>query len=254
MISGTTGDHIDLSYTADLIVGHAQLFNDHISVLNAGIQCITYCLGLFIHFFEHKKLITAFFSRIYIPLNSGWLFLQLLFIDIKEGNVILCHADNLFILYKVHISCVFQHCRYVRSDQVAHTASAHDQGTVFSHSVKLIRLITEHDSQRIGAFHAVHDLCDSLQRIPFIVIIQQVGDDLCICLRHKFIAFGFQLLFQLHIVLNDPIMYYHNGSVFIKMRMSIDIRRRAVGCPSGVPDSHCSRKSCPAVGEFIQNF
>ena len=162
MVSGTAGDHVDLADAADLVVRHSQLLNDHISILNAGIKSVADSLGLFIHLLEHKELIAAFFRSVNIPFNCGGRFLQLLLINIVEGNVILCHADNLFIFNKIYISGVFQHCRNIGGDQIAHAASSHDERTVFPHCIEFIRLITEHDAQCIGTFHAVHNFCDRL--------------------------------------------------------------------------------------------
>ena len=57
---------------------------------------------------------------------------------------------------------------------------SYDQRAVLTDRIQFLRMILEDNSQRIGSFHPVHDLCHRLQRIPFIVIVQEVGDHLCI--------------------------------------------------------------------------
>ena len=61
----------------------------------------------------------------------------------------------------------------------------------------IIRMVCKNKAQCIGALHTVHYLRDRLQRIPFVIIIKKVCDDLRIGFRYKFISLLCQTLLKL---------------------------------------------------------
>ena len=115
-------------------------------------------------------------------------------------------------------------------------------------------MISENDTQCIRSFHSMHDLCNGLKRITCIIIIQQMSDHFRICIRDKLISFCLQLLFQLQIILNNPIMNHHNTLIFIKMRMCIGVRRFPMRSPPSMSDSKCSRHHAAAMSHLTQNL
>ena len=131
---------------------------------------------------------------------------------------------------------------------------AYDQRAVFADGIKFFRVIPENDPQRIGAFHPVHDLCHGLQGIALIIIIQQVGDHFRIRLGYKHIPVALQLLFQLQIIFNDPVVDHHDTLILVKMRVGIHIRRRTMGRPAGMADTKGSGKGLPAMSQFTKHF
>ena len=198
--------------------------------------------------------IPALFRRIYIPVNMGRVFLDRLLIHIIKFHGICCHADDLFIFNEINISCVFQDCRYIGCDNTSPLCMTDDQGTVLSHGIKLIRMILKQNTKGIGSLHPVHDLCDRLKRISFIIVVQQMGDHFGICIGYKFIPLCLQLLFQFQIILNDPVMYHNDTLLFIKMRMRVHIGRFSVCCPACMPDPDRSRKRFSPMRQLTQHF
>ena len=49
-------------------------------------------------------------------------------------------------------------------------------------------------------------------------------------------------------------MYHYDTLIFIKMRMSVDIRRCTMRCPTGMTDSKLTRKQLASMSQFIQHF
>ena len=168
-------------------------------------------------------LISAFFCCIGIPLNMLRSFLDFFFIYIEKLHRIFFHTYNLFIFYKIYISCIFQHCRNIGCDHTSVFCLSHDQRTVFSHCIKFIRMILEHDPKCIGPFYSMHYLCNRLQRVSLIIVIQKMCQYFGICLRHKLIPFFLQLLFEFQIVFNNSIVHNNNIFIFVIMWMCIYI-------------------------------
>ncbi len=197
MIRRAARDDHNLADRPDLLVGHMELFNYDFSVFNPRGKCIRHRLWLLIHLFEHKMLITALLCGIHIPLDPHGLLFNGLLVHIEEPHLILCHKDDLFIFNKINVPRVLQDCRDVRGKDAAVIHMPYDQRAVLAHGIQLARMIPEKDAKRIRALHPVHDLGDSAQRVSVIIIVQQMRDDLRIRVRDKFIAFHFQLFFQL---------------------------------------------------------
>ena len=70
-----------------------------------------------------------------------------------------------------------------------------------------------------------------------VVFLQQMDDGLRVRLALEYIAVRKQFLAQGKEVFDDPVAHDGEGSVVGQMRVGIDIRRRAVGRPPGVPDA-----------------
>ena len=92
-------------------------------------------------------------------------------------------------------------------------------------------------SQGVGTLHTPQHPEDRLHGISLIIIIQKVGEHFRIRLRHELIALFLQILFQLQVIFNDPVMHNGNGFIPVKMRMRIFIAGYSVGCPSCMADA-----------------
>ena len=77
------------------------------------MDSIAYDLGLLMNFLEHKVLITALFGCLCVPFDLCERLLDLLTVDIIEGNAALYKLCDLHIAYIVNISCVLENCRYI---------------------------------------------------------------------------------------------------------------------------------------------
>ena len=73
-----------------------------------------------------------------------------------------------------------------------------------------------------------------------VVFIDQVSDDLRIGLGVEGVALFAQAVFQIEVILNDPIVH-HDETVDI-VRMGIDLGRTAMGRPAGVTDTGLADK------------
>ncbi len=79
----------DLLNLPDLLIGHPQFFYHDLILLDPGRECIHDRFRLLIHFLKHEMLISAFLSRIHIPLNPYRFFLNRLFVHIEELHRVL---------------------------------------------------------------------------------------------------------------------------------------------------------------------
>ena len=115
----------------------------------------------------------------------------------------------------------------------------HNHRAVLAHCIDLIRMFLKNNPQRIGSFHSMHRFGNRLQRIPLVITVQQMRHHLRIRLRYKLIPLFFQILPQLHIILNNSIMNQNNFSG--TMRMSIYIGNAAMSCPASMANTTMRR-------------
>ena len=69
----------------------------------------------------------------------------------------------------------------------------------------------------------MHDLSDRTKRIPVIVVIKKMGDNLCICIGNELIPFICQLFLQFQIVFYDTVMHDGNAAILVQMGMRVNI-------------------------------
>ena len=131
--------------------------------------------------------IAALLGSVHIPLDPDRLLADRFLIHTEELHRLFCHADDLFILNKIYLSGIPKHRRHIRGNDAAPVRMPYDQRTVLAYRIEFLRMILEDDPQGIRPLHTVHDLGDRLQRIPLIIIIQKMGNDLRIRLGHKLI-------------------------------------------------------------------
>ena len=68
---------------------------------------------------------------------------------------------------------------------------SYDKRAILADGIQFSRMILENYSQSIGPLHPVHDFRHCLQRITMIIIVQKMGDHLCVRLRYEFITMIF---------------------------------------------------------------
>ena len=83
------------------------------SVLNDRIYSILDNLRLFVNFFEHEMLISAFFGSLCIPLYLNKLFFDLFTVNIIENSIALFKFCNFHIAYVINVSGIFQNSRNI---------------------------------------------------------------------------------------------------------------------------------------------
>ena len=132
MISRTTGHHLDPADLPDILIGKTQFFDHDPAILDPGMDGICHSFGLLIDLLQHEMLKTAFFRGFCIPLHRLELFFQYFLIHIVESNGIFCKLCDLHIGNIADILCIFQNCRYIRSNEISVFRPTNDQRTVFS--------------------------------------------------------------------------------------------------------------------------
>ena len=69
------------------------------------------------------------------------------------------------------------------------------------------------------------------------VFFHQVGDHFRVGFGGELVAFGFKLLLQLQVILNDPVVNHRHGLMAIAVGVGVLLRGRAVRGPARVPDA-----------------
>ncbi len=129
------------------------------------------------------------------------------------------------------------HRQGVGADEHFADAMAHHQGTAAAGAHDQLVLAVDEDTQRKGAGQAVQGGLERNQRVraPIDVVVQELGDDLGVGVALEGAPLGLQLLAQLGIVLNDPVM--HQGDSAGPLGVGVALGRGAVGGPAGVADA-----------------
>ena len=133
--------------------------------------------------------IAALFCRIRIPLNRDRLFRNLLLINSVEMHMVRTQTDNLLILNKINLSRVFQNRRHIRCNKAPILVLTDNQRTVLADRKHLVRMVCKQNAQRIGTLHTMHNLCNRLERIPLIIIVNQVRQNFRVGVRCKLVPF-----------------------------------------------------------------
>ena len=180
--------------------------------------------------------------------------LNRLLIYIEKLHRFFCQPHDLFIFYKYNISRVFQYCRYVRRNNASSICMTYDQRAVFTHRIQFFRMVAENNSQCIRSFHTVHYFRDGPERIPIIIVVQKMSDDLSICLRDKVVSLFFQFFLQFQIIFNNSVVNNNDTFICIKMWMRIDIGRSPMSGPARMPDSKGSGKFLSPMADLIQHL
>ena len=189
MVRGAACHDEDLVDRPDLLVRHAKLLDHDVLILDPRTQRVGHCLWLFVHLLQHEMLITALLGGVGIPLDRDRLLGDLLLVDSIKMHMVGAETDHLLIFDKIDLSGIFQYRRHIRSDKAPFLILPYDQGTVLSDCKDLIRVFREHDPERIGALHAMHDLGDRLERISLVVVVDQVRQHLRVRVRDKSVPF-----------------------------------------------------------------
>ncbi len=91
------------------------------------------------------------------------------------------------------------------------------------------------------AHRRAHGVFEAGRRPPRAISVQvffhQVGDHFRVGFGGELVAFRLELLLQLQVILNDPVVNHRHGLMAIAMRVGVLLRGRAVRGPARVPDA-----------------
>ena len=201
--------------------------------------------------------ISSFFSGFRIPFNRLWLFFDFITVQIVESNLSFFYTGHFQISDIIHISGIFQNCRYIRCNIRFAVFHAENHRAVFSCHINFFRIILEHNCQRIRATDADHRMINGIYRrskVFFIIIVYQFDCYFCICRRIECITFTCKFIFQFLVVFDDSVVYSNDISIVAHMRVRINFRWLSMGCPSGMADSTGSGNGLSIVRLFCKNF
>ena len=92
------------------------------------------------------------------------------------------------------------------------------------------------DHQGIGSLNFLQRLLDRLDQVQIPgIFIDEMGHDLRIGFRRKVMPFSDELIFQLQVVLDDPVV--DQGDLSGHMGVGIGFRRPPMGSPAGMADT-----------------
>ena len=241
VIGGAAGHDHNFPDAGDLFVRHAKLLYDYPAVSDAGSQGVADCFWLLIDLLQHEMLIAAFFSCVNIPLDGHRLLGELLLVHVKKPDSLPGENGDLLVFHIVDASGILEDGRHIGGDEISLFTASYNQRAVFSGGKYLLREISEQNAQGIGAFYLLHDFCQGGQRVsctlPFIIIVEKVGQHLCIRLRQELIAAADESLFQFGIIFDNSIVHHHNGAIPVEMGMGIYIGGASVCGPARVADA-----------------
>ena len=208
------------------------------------------------NFLDHEMLVAALFRRIHIPFDDFGFLLHLVAVQIVEGDAVGAHPRKLQIIQIVNITRIFQNRRNIRSQKRTMFCFAQNERAVLARGIDFIRIIAEHDRQRIGSADSNQRMVDRVHRraqIFFIIIIDQLDRDFRIRLGIEYIALAQQLITKLLIVFDDAVVHAHDVFIIAYVRVRVRFAGFAVGRPARMPDAAGALNGASAIRLFIQN-
>ena len=92
------------------------------------------------------------------------------------------------------------------------------------------------DYQGVGSLNFLKRFPDRLDQVQIPgIFIDEIGHDFRIGFRRKVMAFPNELIFQLQVVLDDPVV--NQGDLSGHMGVGIGFRRPPMGSPAGMADT-----------------
>ena len=193
---------------------------------------------LIIYLFEHEMIKSSLTEFRDIQIN-------LLNINV---NAFLLKINDLQILVRSNV-CYLRVIQIYNSFSVFHYRSGvtcyiiisivitytYHQGTGLAGSHQMTGVTLLHDHNGIGSDYIIQGLAYRLYQnmtILLIIIIDELYQHLSVCAALEFISLGNQLLFEQHIVLNNPIVNQCYISAHGNMRMGIHLRRLSMSGPA----------------------
>ena len=99
-------------------------------------------------------------------------------------------------------------------------------------------MVGEDNAQSIRTFQVPNGVGDGFNRAAVVVVIQQSCNDFCIRIAGECYALCRQIFFQFFVVFNNAVM--NNGHSAACMRMRVDVRWFAMGCPASMSNASVS--------------
>ena len=210
----SAGNHENALHAAYKFIGEPDIVEIRHSVTAAGLHSLADDAGLLVYLFQHEMRIAALLSLLYIPFGNvhGFLFREP--VNIVKLNAVILHADNIVIVQKHIILCIFQKCRNIAADKILVLSNADDERRFLTGGVNPVREILEDNAQRVASLEFLYSFGDGAQRVPLgIVVIQQACDYLAVRLRLECISLFRQEFLELYVVLDYSVVHDSHAAV-----------------------------------------
>ena len=109
---------------------------------NTSLNQLLNYFWLFVYFFNHEMLITAFFGSVNVPFHFVNFFFYFVFVIIKYFYTVSLNNSYFVVVKEINISCMMKYSRYIRRNKIFALAFSYYKRTILSCCYKCIRIIT----------------------------------------------------------------------------------------------------------------
>ena len=254
MVGGTAGHDVDLADIFDVVLVKAEVLEVHPAVLDPGEDGPAQGLGLLHDLLEHEVLIAALFRRVDLPVNVGDLLFHRLHQVVVALDALPGEHREFPVLHVDDFPGVLDNGGNVGRQELAAVAQAQDQRAVLPGRDDAIRLISADDAQRVGALDAAEHLAHRLEDVALVEVLHKLGHHLGVRLRLEGDALIDQKFLQLRVIFDDAVVHHGDPAAPAHLRVGVDVGRRPVGGPAGVPDADLPVDGRAALNEVGQHL
>jgi len=204
-------------------------------------------LGLFHDLFDHKMGVTALFRAGHVPIHGNFLFLHRMAGLIENLRLIRRQPHHLMIRQLQNPAGVSQQSGNIRSDEIALLRQPDDQRAGVAHRDHLIRMFAAKHAQGVRALQLGDGRPDGGEKIPGIMLLNQMSHHLRVRFGQELDALFHQLFFQGGIIFDDAVVHHGKPAAGAAVRMGVLIAGLTVGGPACMSNAHCGFHPLAAV-------
>ena len=162
---------------------------------------------------------------------------------------------HLPVLHIAHVPGVLDDGSDVTGQEVAAVPVAQDQRTVLPDGHQPVRRVGAEDAQGVGPLDAAEHTAHSLQNVPLVEVLDELGHHLGVRLGGEGHPLGLQEGLQLGVVLDDAVVDHRDLAILTHLGVGVDVAGRPVGGPAGMADAHGAvqgRAPLKHVGQHLE--
>ena len=130
---------------------------------------------------------------------------------------------------------------------------ADDQRTVLAHAEQAVRILGADDAERVAALHLGDDLRDRLQDIAAVVVLEHLRDHFGVRFRNELDAAAHQMVFEVQVIFDDAVVHDGELAALARLRVRVDVARRAVRRPARVADAERAGDRLAALDQLAEH-
>ncbi len=237
---GAAGDHHDLVHTAQLGFGDADLVQgEPVLLVAAPEERVGDRAGLLVDLLAHEPVVATLLRRREVPVHVVGADRGRLAVEGGDLHRLAGDPHDLVLAELDRVPGVLDEGGDVGGEEVLPLADPDHQRGVAPGGHHGLRVLAVHRDQGEGpveaAAHRAHRLHQRQTRAH--LLAQQLGHDLGVGLGDHGDAGLLELGAQGGVVLHDPVVHQRDPPVGRDVRVGVDVVRRTVGGPAGVPDA-----------------